>query len=432
MQKKRITFIQPNLIYIKRKRRLRIEPTIYSKLKWLTPDDFECELIDARMEDVDFDIKTDLVVMSVSTLTSRSAYSISAEFRRRGIPVVLGGCHVTLCPEEAMENADAVCLGESEITWPKVLEDFKNNNLQKIYKCDGARYDFHEVKADRSIYKRYKYVPISSIEFSRGCKFNCEFCSYAPIYKQQVTYRNPEDVAIEIKSNPNKFFLFVDENFGNDIEQTSKLCEALMPLKIKWFAQMSVNALQNADFVKLLAKSGCKCLFIGFETTNVETLKQMNKMANMKKDSYDIAIQNCVDNDIAIAAGLIVGSDTDTRESINETYDFVSKHQILFCNFVNLLPFPGTPFYNRLKESGRLIFDKWWLEDIAPYHTALFVTEHFNKEEMTTLGYDYIKKYYSYREMFKRFIHSRYKLPVRIMILLGNIFLKYYYIDLTA
>ena len=226
--------------------------------------------------------------------------------------------------------------------------------------------------------------------------------------------------------------MFVDENFGNDIEQTSKLCEALMPLKIKWFAQMSVNALQNADFVKLLARSGCKCLFIGFETTNVETLKQMNKMANMKKDSYDIAIQNCVDNDIAIAAGLIVGSDTDTRESINETYDFVSKHQILFCNFVNLLPFPGTPFYNRLKESGRLIFDKWWLEDIAPYHTALFVTEHFNKEEMTTLGYDYIKKYYSYREMFKRFIHSRYKLPVRIMILLGNIFLKYYYIDLTA
>ena len=196
MQKKRITFIQPNLIYIKRKRRLRIEPTIYSKLKWLTPDDFECELIDARMEDVDFDIKTDLVVMSVSTLTSRSAYSISAEFRRRGIPVVLGGCHVTLCPEEAMENADAVCLGESEITWPKVLEDFKNNNLQKIYKCDGTRYDFHEVKADRSIYKRYKYVPISSIEFSRGCKFNCEFCSYAPIYKQQVTYRNPEDVAV--------------------------------------------------------------------------------------------------------------------------------------------------------------------------------------------------------------------------------------------
>jgi radical SAM superfamily enzyme YgiQ (UPF0313 family) len=97
-----------------------------------------------------------------------------------------------------------------------------------------------------------------------------------------------------------------------------------------------------------------------------------------------------------------------------------------------LLPFPGTPFYNRLKENGRLIFDKWWLEDIAPYHTALFVTEHFNAEEMKTLGYDYIKKYYSYKEMFKRFIHSRYKLSTRILILLGNIFLKYYYIDLTA
>lgn len=431
-RKKKITFIQPNLIYIKRKRKLRIEPTIYSKLKWLTPDEYDCELIDARMEDIDFNIKTDLVVMSVSTLTSCSAYKISKEFRKRGVPVIMGGCHVSLCPEEASENADVICIGESEITWPKVLEDFKNNNLQKVYKCDGKRYDFHEIKVDRTIYKKYKYVPISSIEFSRGCKFNCDFCSYAPIYKQQITYRDPSDVANEIKNNPNKFFLFVDENFGNDIEQTSKLCMALAPLKVSWFAQMSVNSLQNPIFVKLLAKSGCKCLFIGFETTNVETLKRMNKMANLKKDSYDIAIQNCVDNNIAIAAGLIVGSDTDTRESINETYDFVSKHQILFCNFVNLLPFPGTPFYKRLKESGRLIFDKWWLEDIAPYHTPLFVTDHFNKEEMATLGYDYIKKYYSYREMFKRFIHSKYRLPMRILILLGNIFLKYYYIDLTA
>ena len=128
----------------------------------------------------------------------------------------------------------------------------------------------------------------------------------------------------------------------------------MIPLKVKWAAQMSVNALQNPDFVKLLAKSGCNTLFVGFETTNIETLKQMNKMANLKKDSYDIAIQNCVDNDINIAAGLIVGSDTDTRETIEETYKFVSKHQILFCNFVNLLPFPGTPFYERLKKAQHI------------------------------------------------------------------------------
>ena len=340
--RKKITFIQPNLIYLKKKRKLRIEPTIYSKLKWLTPDYIDCELIDARIDDVDFDIKTDLVVMSISTLTAKSAYDISKKFRERNIPVVLGGCHVMLCQEEAEQHADTICLGEAEITWPMIIEDFLKGELKKVYKCDGTRYDLKEIKTDRSIYKKYKYVPISSIEFSRGCKFNCEFCSYAPIYKQKITYRNPDDVVNEMKNNPNKNFLFVDENFGNDIEKTSELLTKMIPLKINWSGQMSVNSLQNPDFVKLIADSGCKCLFIGFETTNVETLKRMNKMANLKKDSYDIAIQNCVDNDIAIAAGLIVGSDTDTRETIDETYNFVSKHQILFCNFVNLLPFPST------------------------------------------------------------------------------------------
>lgn len=430
-RKKKILFIQPNLIYLKKKRKLRIEPTIYSKLKWLTPEDIECELVDARIEDVNFNIKADLVVMSVSTLTARSAYQISAKFREKGIPVVLGGCHVMLCPDEAKENSDVICLGESEITWPELIEDFKNNCLKKEYKCDG-RFDFKEVKTDRSIYKKYKYVPISSIEFSRGCIFNCEFCSYAPIYKQKVTYRNTQDVVNQMKENQKRLYIFIDENFGNDIEKTSELARLMIPLKVKWAAQMSVNSLQNHDFVKLLAKSGCDTLFVGFETTNIETLKQMNKMANLKKDSYDIAIQNCVDNNINIAAGLIVGADTDTRETIDETYNFVSKHQILFCNFVNLLPFPGTPFYERLKSEGRLIFDKWWLEDIAPYHTALFVTDHFNAKEMETLGYNYIQKYYTFKEIFKRFIHSKYRLKQRIIILLGNIFLKYFYIDLTA
>ena len=430
--KKIITFIQPNLIYLKKKRKLRIEPTIYSKLKWLTPNDIECKLIDARIDDVNYNIKTDLVVMSVSTLTSRSAYEIAEKFRERGIQVVLGGCHVMLCPEEAKEHADTICLGESEITWPRLIEDFKNNNLQKVYKCDGLRYDLQNIKSDRSIYKKYRYVPLSSIEFSRGCRFNCEFCSYAPIYKQQITFRNPEDVAREMKANSNKNFIFIDENFGNDIEKTSELARTIAPLKIKWAAQMSVNALQKPEFVKLLAQSGCKTLFIGFETTNLETLKLMNKMANLKKDSYDIAIQNCVDNDITIAAGLVVGSDTDTYETIEETYKFASKHQILFCNFVNLLPFPGTPFYDRLKKENRLIRDKWWLDDIAPYHTALFVTEHFNEEQMASLGYKYMKKYYSYKEIFRRFIHSRYRLKTRLFILIGNIFLKYFYVDLTA
>lgn len=431
VKKKKITFIQPNLIYLKKKRKLRIEPTIYSKLKWLTPDDIECELIDARIEDVDFNIKTDLVVMSVSTLTARSAYKISAKFRERGIKVVLGGCHVMLCPQEAAENADVICLGEAEITWPELIEDFLMDNLKKEYVCHG-RYSFKEVKVDRSIYKKYKYVPISSIEFSRGCMFNCEFCSYAPIYKQQVTYREVYDVVNQMKENPKRLYIFVDENFGNDVKKTTELAQQMIPLNVKWSAQMSVNSLQNPEFVKLLAKSGCDTLFVGFETTNIETLKQMNKMANLKKDSYDIAIQNCVDNDINIAAGLIVGSDNDTRETIEETYSFMSKHQILFCNFVNILPFPGTPFYERLKKEGRLIFDKWWLEDVAPYHTALFTTEHFNAKEMETLGFDYIKKYYTFKEIFRRFFHSKYRFKSRIKILLGNIFLKYFYVDLTA
>lgn len=429
---KTITFVHANLLYLKTKRKWRIEPTIYSKLRWLIPDDINCKLIDARIEEINFDEPTDMVVMSISTLTARSAYLIAEEYKKRGIPVLMGGCHVQLCPEEALEHADTIALGEAEIIWKDICEDFKQGKLRRVYKCDGQRYDMLGIKSDRSIFKKYHYFPGSLVETTRGCKFKCEFCSYAPIYKQSIVYRPTDDVVEEMRQNKNKFFYFIDENFGNDFEYTKELAQKMIPLKKKWMAQISVNALQDEKFVELLAKSGCWCLFIGFETTNVETLKEMNKMSNLKKDSYDIVFENCMKHNITVAGGFVVGSDADTRESIDKTYEFASKYQILFCNFVNILPYPGTPFYERLKQENRLIFDKWWLADIAPYHNALFITKHFSAEEMSHLGYDYIKRYYSWREMFRRFFKSKYRMHMRLFILFGNIFLKYFYIDITA
>lgn len=203
-----ITFIQPSIIGIHRKTRLRIEPTIYGRLKAMTPEDITCRLYDIRLEDVNFDEYTDLVVISCTTVGAKCAYETADEFLKRGVKVLLGGIHVNLNPDEAREHATSLAIGESELVWREIIEDLRKGELKKEYRAEG-RYDFKDYDIDISIFKDKKYFPLHNVETSRGCKFNCEFCAMAPIYKQCVTYRNPDDVIEQIrKYKENIYFLW--------------------------------------------------------------------------------------------------------------------------------------------------------------------------------------------------------------------------------
>lgn len=420
-----ITFILPNVKCGKKNKLFRIEPTIFAKLKALTPDSITCKLIDTRLEDVDYESFTDLVAISTTTFSAKNAYDIADKFREKGIKVAIGGVHADLNKEDVLEHADAVMVGEAEIIWPKIIEDLQNGNIKKIYESD-ERYDMKNYKLDYSIFKGKHYLPFHIIETSRGCKFNCSFCSLTPLYKQQVSYRPINEIIEQIKSIKDKYLFFIDDNFGSDKERAMKLLNELIPLKKKWFAQISVNYLQDRDFVELLHKSGCINVFIGFESISPDSLKSMNKVSNLNLKNYDIALNNCVDFDISINGGFVSGALSDTLESVEKTFEFANSFQFLLTSFINLMPFPGTPLYEQLKSENKLLYKKWWLEDISFSQDPIYFTDNISAEEMPQIGMRYYHELYKFKNIFKRFLNSKYRIKMRIFILLMNLYLKFF------
>lgn len=421
-----ITFIQPSVIGFHKKSHIRVEPTIFGRLKAMTPDDITCKLYDARVEDIDYDSPTDLVVISLNTVGAKCAYDIADNYLKKGINVVLGGIHVNLNPDEAQEHATSLSLGECETVWKYIIDDFRKGELKARYKSE-ERYDFKDYRIDLSIFKGKKYLPLHCVETSRGCKYNCNFCSLAPIYKQCVVYREPDDVIEQIKEYKEKYILFVDENFGNNVEHTREIAEKMIPLKKKWIAQMSVNTLLDKDFVKLLKKSGCFGVFIGFESTNKEVLKAMHKASNLKLEMYEQVMKNCVENDITITGGFIAGYQGDTIETVEKTFEFANSFQFINLMFTNLIPIPGTPIYNKLLEENKILIDKWWLQDIKYTKQSIYYTDTLSEEDMIKFGNSYCRRFFAFKNIFYRFIHSKYRWKMRIIILIANIFVKYFF-----
>lgn len=420
-----ITFIQPITHWEKKNKHFRLEPTIFAKLKALTPNDIVCKLYDERLEDIDYDASTDLVAITTTTFSAKRAYAIADKFLAKGIKVVIGGIHVDLCEDDAVPHATSIMVGEAEVTWPKLIEDLRKGDLQPKYKAQ-YHYDMKDYTIDYSIFEGKKYLQMHMIETTRGCKFNCSFCSLAPVYKQQITYRDKDNLMNQIKSLKDKYLFFIDDNFGNNKEYSIDFLKELIPLKKKWMAQISINYLQDAEFVKLLRKSGCISLIVGLESINKESLKEMNKTSNLIVDNYEKALQNCVDNDILINPGFITGTSCDSQESIKKTFEYANSFQFAIYGFINLFPYPGTALYNKLKNENRLLYEKWWLEDINFYRHPLFFTDNIKADEMYSVGLKYYREMDKLSNIFKRFIKSKYKLKTRCLILLINICMKYF------
>ena len=418
-----ITFIHATTTWVNKGKFFRMELPIYAKLKALTPNDIECRLIDTRIEDIDYEARTDIIVISFNTMCTVNAYKIADKFRQKGKKVILGGIHVDLMPEEALEHADAICLGEAEMTWSDIISDLENGQLKTIYNAKN-RYDMQDYKMDYSIFKNKHYFPVRLIETSRGCRFNCSFCTQRQVYKE-ITYRPIDEIIDEIKNTKYKYIFFTDDNFGNDKNRTNELLKKLVPLKKKYMAHLSVNFLIDEEFIRLLKKSGCLAIGIGFESIDSESLKSLNKICN-STDLYFRALKNCVKYDILVNAGFVSGTLADTIESVQKTFEFANSFQFFSYNFFNILPFPKTPIYNRLLSENKLLYERWWLMDnVNFYDIPLYYTDNIKAEEMTKIGKHYWQELFYLKNIFKRFILSEYRLKTRIFILLINLYLKY-------
>ncbi len=340
-------------------------------------------MYDERLEEIDYDEKTDLVAITVETFTAKRAYAISSRFRERGIPVVLGGFHASLIPEEAKQHADSVVIGEAEPIFNTVLEDFQNNRLKPIYNS-GYKSDLVGHRSNRSIFKGKKYLPITLTHFSRGCPYSCSYCPDAVLYGGKIRFRSIEDVVADIESQENELVFFVDNSITYNKENLKALLRAITPLKIKWISQADISVAQDNELLQLMVNSGCFGLVVGFESLSEGNLRQMRKSPNLPLLSqYSSLVKRIHGYGISMWAAFLLGYDSDTKDSIKETLDFALKHKFFFAAFNQLIPYYGTPIYKFLEQEKRLLFDKWWLDDNYRFNQTAYIPKNMSAQDLS-------------------------------------------------
>lgn len=377
----RITFVRPNLY--RGRSGDAMQPLAFALLKSLTPPDVELLLYDERLEDVPFDAPTDFVAMTVETYTARRAYQIATEFRRRGVPVVMGGYHPTFLPDECMLFADAVVIGDAEGLWPRVVEDARRGRLRGVYRQDGYPSLHDRPPADRSLFVGKRYAPVTLVQYGRGCRFNCDFCSIHAFYGSSLRQRPVRDVCAEIERAGRRLVFLVDDNLFVDVPKARELFRALAPLGIRWTCQTSIDIARDRDLVALMARSGCASALIGFESLDRRNLRQMRKGWNVKWQDYETSIAVLHDAGIMIYGTFVHGYDGDTPQSFSENVEFAIRHKFFLANFNPLTPTPRSPLYDRLAAEGRLLHERWWLDPGFRYGHAMFRPRGMTPDELT-------------------------------------------------
>ena len=380
----KILFVRPNLCDLRSSDAM--EPLAFAILAALTPPEHQVELADERLEPIPFDAEADLVAITVETYNARRAYQIAQRFRARGIPVVLGGYHVTFLPEEALDYCDAVVAGDAELLWPQVLVDAQEGRMRGIYR-QASQPAVGGKLPDRTIFANKKYAPLSLIQYGRGCRFACDFCSIHAFYGTSLRQRPVKEVVAEIEAVNRKHIFLVDDNIFVDIAKAEELFRALIPLRIKWSCQISIDIAANRQLMDLMAQSGCLTAVIGFESLDERNLAQMKKKWNVKSLSYDESVKQFHDRGIMIYASFVLGYDHDTRDSWQACVDWALKSKFYIANFNPLTPTPGAKLFDRLKSEGRLIWDKWWLADGFRYGHATFHPRGMSADELTESCY---------------------------------------------
>jgi radical SAM superfamily enzyme YgiQ (UPF0313 family) len=394
----KISFVRPHLFDARASDAL--EPLVFAILAGLTPDDVEVRLFDERLEPLLIDEPADLAAITVETFTARRAYQIAEQYRRRGVPVVLGGYHPTFLPQEALEHADAVVSGDAESVWPQVVADARRNRLQRWYR--GEPQALEGLTWDRRIFARRKYPPIATVQYGRGCRYACDFCSIHAFYGSTVRHRPPRDVAEEIARLERRSVLIVDDNLLVNRPAAEELFRALRPLNIRWGCQVSLDVADDPALLDLMAESGCIAALIGFESVEPANLQQMRKQWNLREGGYPAVIRRFHDRGIMIYGSFIFGYDHDTPGTIERTIEFAIESRLFLVNFTALTPTPGSRLYERLHKEGRLLYERWWLDPRYRYGDAVYRPTHLTPDQLTAACAEARQTFYRYGAIAQR------------------------------
>jgi radical SAM superfamily enzyme YgiQ (UPF0313 family) len=345
--------------------KFKFPPLSLTTLAAFTPEDVKVAITDENVVEIDFENGADIVGITTMTPQANRAYQIADEFRRRKVNVILGGFHPSTMPEEALSHADAIVMGEGEGIWGRVIEDARNRRLKRVYR-NRVPLDLSQLKpARRDLVRGKGYLFTNTIQVTRGCPFRCEFCSVTSLFGSGYRTKPIQAVVDElVELKKESIFLFiVDDNLIGNRSYAERLLEAMESLKFKWAGHAPLHLAEDGSLMRLVSKSGCFALFVGFESLSRDNLSLMGKPSTMKISPRD-AVKRFHDHGIGVLASFILGYDHDTKDSFKWILDFCNETRIDGAIFPILTPYPGTPLRARLEREGRILTDDWDMYDM--------------------------------------------------------------------
>ncbi len=402
-------------------RSLRYAPLTMPTLKALVPPELHAQvrIVDEMVEDLDLDLRADLVGITAITGTACRAFEIADHFRSAGAKVVLGGVHPTLRTEESLLHADAVVRGYAERTWPRLLRDFATGQLQRVYE-DHEPFS-HEliVSPDRSSIHRNDYLGWCTVEMSRGCSNNCDFCISHRFHRSYIC-RDVGDVIEEVKSLRSRIIFFLDPNLIGNRQYAKEFFTEFARLKKWWVGCASLDVVDDPELLSIMAKSGCRGLLMGFESIRREALESSGKITNLGK-TYAQVVDTLHDHGILVQACFVFGFDTDDRSVFEETAKYIVNSKFDLPQISIYTPFPGTPVFERLEREGRILTRNWSLYN---GQNVVFRPLRMTAGELES-GTDYVRKQaYSWGALSRRLLVK--PLWVKPLVLLSYLGFRYY------
>lgn len=407
----KITFIRVNMFEYESSDAMK--PLLFGIIKSLTPSRHEIDFIDERAEKLPEKIDSDIIAFSVETFTAKRAYILARKYKNDKNIIVMGGFHAAVMSDEMLEYADSVIIGDAEGAWGAFLADCENGSLKRKY-FSGEDCSIAAFQTDESVYK-HRYYGIGVYQISRGCKFNCDFCSIKTMYKH-VRSKPPEVAAEEISRMREKIIFFADDNIFADKTAALALFKAIAPLKKRWACQISMDAARDEEILSAMKNSGCFLVLMGFESLNADSLREMHKSANAAADYSDV-ISRVYKHGLLIYGTFVLGCDGDLPDVFQKTYEFAVRNKLSITNFNPLIPMPGTGVYARLESEGRLRYEKWWLSDKYRYGETAFIPKNMSPEELQNGCLKMRTDFYSVKCILKRLFSNRANfIPINFLV----------------
>jgi radical SAM superfamily enzyme YgiQ (UPF0313 family) len=362
-------------------------------------DEYEVILTDENIEPIDFDLKVDMVGISAMTSYVKRGYEIADEFRARGVPVVMGGVHVSYMPHEALKHADAVVVGEAELIMDRVLDDLKTGRLAGIYKAEALHSMVGMPLPRQGLMKRHRYINKGFIQTSRGCHHGCTFCAEPTMYGLRFRYRPVEELIAEIEQSEDRVFLLNDADFFGTPKRAMEVMKAFRGRGIQWQAAVNSRDAHDERLLELAAESGCFILSIGFESVSRQTLRSVHKYQN-NPDDYRALVDKLHRYGIMAFGLFMFGFEGDEPSVFEETLKFNIDAGFDVCAYSVLTPHPGTINWFEMMRRGQIVSFDWNKYDQSH---IVFEPASLSKDQLFRGYIDTYDGFYSVPSMLRRF-----------------------------